>query len=852
MEYYSQISLFDGKNKFVLDKEIRLIEFFGGYGSQALGLKYADIPFKHHKLSEWAVKSIQAYKDLHFAEDNTDYSQGHEIEEIKEFLLGRISFDYSTPATEQQIKRLSENQARTIFNNMVATNNLGSITTIKGEQLKITETDKYIYMLTYSFPCFVADTLVLTRNGYKKIVDIKQNDYVLTHDNTYQKVVNTFDNGFKEVFKINGMAIDEIKATLNHKFYVRQMYREGHNQIRKFKEPQWKELKNINKKDYFGVAINQENRVLSHKTLPTQDANFWWLIGRYMGDGWIRSQGGIIICCAKNETYEIIDKLNALNFNFNIVEEKTVVKIHIARKKLGEFCEQFGKGAVNKHLTQDIIDLPKWYLESFVEGYLSADGCFDGKLYRATSVSRELIYGIGQCVAKVYKTPYRIYKVKTEKTKIIQGRVVNQRDWYSLSFKKSKDKQDKAFYENGYIWYPIKSIESCGFENVYDIEVENNHSFTAQNTIVHNCQDLSTAGQRKGFEKDSGTRSGLLWEVGRILKECEVKPQVLIMENVPDITNSKNIKLFTEWQNQLVDMGYKNKWEIINAKNQEIPQNRERCFMVSVLGDYYYDFPCHKPLKTTLNDYLEEEVDEKYYLSDKQLVYVFDCNRVCDNTKRGDLGDRIVNPQIAKTISVRGAVDQRADITNFVVGDNSVTYSIDEMRNVVNLKRQLCNTLIEKQLVSEGDVIRHSYSNNRLNNGEKNMSRIESNEKLCPTLDTRCDCLGIVVRSKNQHLRKLIGEIESCETQALDTYNQTTHNGFVQTIRANIDKRNEDFLFKDLRIRKFTPRECFRLMGVKDEDFDKIAKNQSNASLYHLAGDSIVVNVLMAIYRSML
>ena len=132
------------------------------------------------------------------------------------------------------------------------------------------------------------------------------------------------------------------------------------------------------------------------------------------------------------------------------------------------------------------------------------------------------------------------------------------------------------------------------------------------------------------------------------------------------------------------------------------------------------------------------------------------------------------------------------------------------------------------------------------------MGRIESNEKLCPTLDTRCDCLGIVVRSKNQHLRKLIGEIESCETQALDTYNQTTHNGLYETIRANIDKRNEDFLFKDLRIRKFTPRECFRLMGVKDEDFDKIAKNQSNASLYHLAGDSIVVNVLMAIYRSML
>ena len=118
-----------------------------------------------------------------------------------------------------------------------------------------------------------------------------------------------------------------------------------------------------------------------------------------------------------------------------------------------------------------------------------------------------------------------------------------------------------------------------------------------------------------------------------------------------------------------------------------------------------------------------------------------------------------------------------------------------------NLKTQLCNELIASGKVQEYDVVRHSYTNNRLNNGDKNMGRVENHDGLSPTLDTRCDCLGVV---------------------------------------------------KDFRIRKLTPREAFRLMGVKDQDFEKIAKNQSNASLYHLAGDSIIVDVLMAIFKNMI
>ena len=137
-----QMSFFDGTQPFRIDKPIRLIELFGGYGSQALALKYLGIPFEHWKMSEWAVKSIQAYKDLHAGDDDTDYSAGLTETEIKAWLLGRISSNYSEPLTEMQINRLTESAVRKIYNNMQATQNLGSITAIKGGQLEITDTDK--------------------------------------------------------------------------------------------------------------------------------------------------------------------------------------------------------------------------------------------------------------------------------------------------------------------------------------------------------------------------------------------------------------------------------------------------------------------------------------------------------------------------------------------------------------------------------------------------------------------------------------------------------------------------------------------------------------------------------------
>lgn len=134
------------------------------------------------------------------------------------------------------------------------------------------------------------------------------------------------------------------------------------------------------------------------------------------------------------------------------------------------------------------------------------------------------------------------------------------------------------------------------------------------------CQDLSLAGKGKGMSKGSGTRSGLLWEVERILNELKAReqlPHVLVMENVPQVCAEKNAKDWESWLQALESMGYTNYFDILNAKDYGIPQNRKRCFCVSLLGQYGYSFPKRIPLAHRLKDLLDEGISEKYYLKQR-------------------------------------------------------------------------------------------------------------------------------------------------------------------------------------------------------------------------------------------
>lgn len=351
-----------------------------------------------------------------------------------------------------------------------------------------------------------------------------------------------------------------------------------------------------------------------------------------------------------------------------------------------------------------------------------------------------------------------------------------------------------------------------------DLDVRDTDKYEYIMTYSFPCTDLSLAGKQLGMKRGSSTRSGLLWEVERLLKELNESttlslPQILCMENVPQVIGTKNIKDFEEWLQFLRSLGYSNYYKILNAKDFGIPQNRERCFMISILGDYSYEFPKGFPLKLRLKDVLEKEVDEKYYLSNSKLESISNWKAYQDPLKDIDK-EKLISP----TLTARGAGEEHSGMIlineetlgkklcnslvenksvkesdvitttyantrlttgkkiiinktypncsptlttscsslDVTVNDNDIAQTIDKNCNDLDevvqdsLKTELCNKLIESGKVKAGDVIRHSYTNNRFR--ELDIGKIRkanSDVNISPTLDTRCDCLGVCVSNKS-------------------------------------------------------------------------------------------------------
>lgn len=489
------------------------------------------------------------------------------------------------------------------------------------------------------------------------------------------------------------------------------------------------------------------------------------------------------------------------------------------------------------------MNLPINLLESFLDGYMSGDGCFIGGRYKCTSVSRELIYGIAQCVAKVYKQPYSIYKTIRPKKTTIEGRLVSQRDTYQLCFKKNKCIQDKAFYENGFLWFPVNRIEESNIENVYDLTISENHSFTVQGTVVHNCQDFSTAGLNKGGDLGSGTRSSLLWECERIIRA--VKPQYLLMENVKNLVGKKHRHNFDRWLETLEYLGYNNYWQVLNAKDYGVPQNRERVFVVSIRKDVDtkgYKFPLPIPLEKHLKDMLEDNVNEKYYLSDDKVAnFAMQIKeRDISNTIRcgggGSLDgkhtwDIVVKPLCAAS---RGRNPENpSDRTAGIPTEQRLEINYTGCTNTLT-SVQKDNYVVEPKVIQVGNIV----STGNWDNPQR--GRIYSSDGCSPALNTMQGG-GLepkIVTTQGVGLNPLSRKLE--------------FNGFKEnrpSLRAT-DYKCPHCYSDGFHIRKLTPRECWRLMGVKDEQFDRLS-GISNSQLYKLAGNSIVVNVLEAIFRNL-
>lgn len=158
-----------------------------------------------------------------------------------------------------------------------------------------------------------------------------------------------------------------------------------------------------------------------------------------------------------------------------------------------------------------------------------------------------------------------------------------------------------------------------------DLNITEKDKYTYILTYSFPCQSLSLAGKQEGMKKGSGTRSGLLWEVERLLNECTELPHILLMENVPQVHSEQNKNDFDDWLSFLRSKGYHNFYKDLNAKNFGVPQNRDRCFCVSILSNEFvdYEFPNEIKLNYQMKDLLEPVVDEKYYINSpkaKELI----------------------------------------------------------------------------------------------------------------------------------------------------------------------------------------------------------------------------------------
>lgn len=351
--------------------------------------------------------------------------------------------------------------------------------------------------------CFTEDVMVRTPKGEVKISDIKKGDMVFTHKNRYREVLDTQRNESDETVIINTPSSLKIETTPNHPFYVRTKFRTRTG--RDFTSPTWKEVKDLSKNDMIGIPVNQ-NDVVPNDIEEMSKNDFWWIIGRYLGDGWTehittkrgdtgnnRNEKRIVICCDKrteDERLEIEKKIKSLGWSYRISEANTTYKIYIREiEKLFDYLQTYGKGADGKRFNSHCFDLPKEKTESLLEGYLSADGWYDAKndKYSIKTVSKELCSGVVQLVAKTYNKHCGISTQKAGKD-VIEGRVVNRKEKYQIVFCKDKRSRERSIYLDNYIWTPIRSLEwKSEKKAVYNLTVKDDHSYTVNGYAVHNC-----------------------------------------------------------------------------------------------------------------------------------------------------------------------------------------------------------------------------------------------------------------------------------------------------------------------------------------------------------------------------
>jgi DNA (cytosine-5)-methyltransferase 1 len=442
-------------------------------------------------------------------------------------------------------------------------------------------------ILCGGFPCFVSGTKTLTNNGYKNIETIQLTDKLLTHNGNFQNILNLQKKiYFNDLFDIKIKYIPNIITTTEeHPFYIREKKEKNI-----FGNPIWKKANELSMNDYFGMVINNK------KIIPNFQINIsdYWYIGYLLGNG----------------STEFPNK----NIILSILKD-------------------FGNNDYEKLIPEWLQDAPIEFIQEFMNGYVKENSSMkDDNFIQIKTLSLNLAYGIQRLYLKLgYIFSISIYPKKS--------------NVYYIRGILQKNREIGSFIENNYVWYEPFNItkKSSNKLYVYNFEVENDNSYVVENICVHNCQPFSIAGKQMGFEDK---RSNVFWKILDIIKYH--LPKIVILENVKNLKTHDNNNTFKIITEKLEECGYYIKFNILDTcKITEIPQHRERIYICCFKNkdDYdkfNFDFESNENNSENdkvkeknkdknkdknnnknkkIKDFLEENIDNKYYYTNKYQVY---------------------------------------------------------------------------------------------------------------------------------------------------------------------------------------------------------------------------------------
>lgn len=403
------------------------------------------------------------------------------------------------------------------------------------------------------------------------------------------------------------------------------------------------------------------------------------------------------------------------------------------------------------------------------------------------------------------------------------------------------------------------------------------------------CTDISVAGKQKGFLDEDGnkTRSGMYYEGIRILRHK--KPALSIIENVKNLTSKRFKKEFETVLSDLDEAGYNSYWKVLNAKDFGIPQNRERVFIISIRKDLdngRFTFPEGFDNGIRLKDVLEDEVDEKYYISDDKVQRFLtnlnsnnsllydpcqvkregksrEYNDYCPTLTSRDYKDpRLVNENVVKQVG--NISDCNGNWKNPQVGR---IYDPDGCSPTLNTcgggshePKIVCG--IDK---SVNDTKQIEYANCITTREDRGISNRKSEGTAVLETPDYSYCLDAnyykgttIEQYVDKHRRQLVSEVKETDDKTIIQkprgFNKGGEHDICPTLSSHSWECN-NFVKEQIRIRKLTPKECFRLMGFSDSAYDAASKVVSNSQLYKQSGNSIVVDVLyyilVELYKAM-